>query len=210
MKNAYDLIVVGLGGIGSATCYWAARSGLRVLGLERFELGHAHGASQDHSRIIRLAQHRHTYGRLAAPAYTAWAEVEEDSGEQLVTRTGGLVVESPRERIDHGVATGTVDQYAAVMGELGYAHEVLRADELTARWSDLRLDGDERGLYDPATGIVDAARANAVHARLATARGGELRPKLPVTAIRTDGSGVAVHTAEGEFRAERAVVASGP
>ena len=53
MRSDYEYIVLGCGGIGSATSYWLARrKGVEVLGIEQFELGHHHGGSQDHSRII--------------------------------------------------------------------------------------------------------------------------------------------------------------
>ena len=59
MRRDWRVIVVGLGGIGSGAAYWLARRfGPDVLGLEQFELGHANGASQDHSRIIRYSYHR--------------------------------------------------------------------------------------------------------------------------------------------------------
>src|SRR5690242_12067713 len=88
---SYDVAVVGLGALGSAATYWAStRPATRVLGLERFELGHANGASADHSRIIRYSYHRPDYVRLARRAYASWAAVEEESGERIVTKTGGL------------------------------------------------------------------------------------------------------------------------
>ena len=70
VRNEWDAIVVGLGAIGSGAAYWLSRRlGDRVLGLEQFELGHANGAGQDHSRIIRLSYHRPDYVRLARRAY---------------------------------------------------------------------------------------------------------------------------------------------
>ena len=77
----------------------SARLGDRVLGLEQFELGHANGASHDHSRIIRLSYHRPDYVRLARRAYATWAEVEaEAGGERIVTVTGGLDLFPPVRR----------------------------------------------------------------------------------------------------------------
>ena len=90
-RRDWDVIVVGLGALGSAATYWAAtRPGTRVLGLEQFELGHANGASADHSRIIRLSYHRPDYVRLAKRAYEMWAAVEAEARERIVTVTGGL------------------------------------------------------------------------------------------------------------------------
>ena len=90
-RDEFDVIVVGLGALGSAATYWASsRSGVRVLGLERFELGHANGASADHSRIIRLSYHRPDYVRLAKRAYESWSIVEAEADDRIVTITGGL------------------------------------------------------------------------------------------------------------------------
>ena len=83
-RREFDVAVVGLGGIGSGAAYWAAkRAGAGVLGLERFEFGHERGASQDHSRIIRLSYHTPAYVRFAQDAYAAWAELERASGDRI-------------------------------------------------------------------------------------------------------------------------------
>ena len=91
MKTDFKAIVVGLGGIGAAAAYWLARRlGSEVLGLEQFEIGHARGASQDHSRIIRLSYHTPAYVRFAHEAYAAWAVLEAEAGESLIIKTGSL------------------------------------------------------------------------------------------------------------------------
>ena len=84
-----DYVVAGLGALGSATCHELARRGHRVVGLERFELGHARGASHDTSRILRHSYHTPSYVRLTQEAYADWARLERDSGEDLVTVVGG-------------------------------------------------------------------------------------------------------------------------
>ena len=105
MRRDYEVIVVGLGGLGSAVAYWLARQGAQVLGIEQFELGHVRGASHDHSRIIRLSYHTPFYVALAKQAYAAWATVEADAGEQLILRTGGLDLEPANAAI-------SLDDYA--------------------------------------------------------------------------------------------------
>src|SRR3954469_8869901 len=168
----YRAIVVGLGGLGSAALHrLAAELGPEVLGIEQFELGHHRGASQDHSRIIRLAQHEEQYAALAAPAYKAGDGVEAESRQQLVTRTGGLVIEDRVAR--RGTATGTrnIEGYTAMFDRYGVAYERLDPDELVARWPQFRVDGEEQALYQADSGIVDAARANAVQIALARAHG---------------------------------------
>src|ERR687894_1248319 len=108
VKRSYEYIVHGLGGFGSAAAYWLSkRAGAEVLGLEQFELGHVRGESQDHSRIIRLSYHTPGYVELAKHAFAAWAELERDSGEQLVLRTGGLDLGPRQSAIDLGNYTGS-------------------------------------------------------------------------------------------------------
>src|ERR687894_1882030 len=81
--------VIGGGGIGSAAAYWLSRrGGGDVVCLEQWELGHRLGASEDHSRIIRLGYHSADYTALTPASYDAWRTVEAESGIPLVHTTG--------------------------------------------------------------------------------------------------------------------------
>ncbi len=71
-----DVVVVGLGALGSATSWQLARRGASVVGLEQFALGHARGASHDTSRIIRHSYHTPGYVELTFAAYDDWADLE--------------------------------------------------------------------------------------------------------------------------------------
>ena len=77
----FDVIVVGVGGMGSAACWQLARRGVRVLGLERFDIPHAMGSSHGISRIIRLPYYEDpAYVPLLHRAYALWREAEEATG----------------------------------------------------------------------------------------------------------------------------------
>ena len=106
MAETYDLAIVGLGALGSSTAWHAARRGLSVIGLEQFELGHDRGASHDSSRILRHSYHTPAYVDLTFLAYDGWAELEAETGEQLVTVTGGLDLFPPDAAIG-------IDDYTA-------------------------------------------------------------------------------------------------
>ncbi|CAN5150570.1 N-methyl-L-tryptophan oxidase [soil metagenome] len=209
MNGDYEAIVIGCGGLGSAALYRLSRElGTSALGIERFRLGHHNGASQDHSRIIRLAQHQSQYAALAPEAYRAWGEVEEESGQRIVTKTGGLVIEAADERDPAKVGTRNIGGYVAAFEEFGFDYELLNADEVMDRWPQFRLGGSERAIYQEESGIVDAGRANVVHAALARANGARILEETPVRAVRPNGSGVEVETDEETYLADRVVVAS--
>ncbi len=209
MDKDYEVIVIGCGGLGSAALYWLSRElGPAVLGLEQFRLGHDRGASQDHSRIIRLAQHQSEYAALAPHAYEAWDEIEDESGVQVLFKTGGLVIEAPDERDPEKVGTRNVDGYVAAFEEYGFDYELLDPDELMRRWPQFRLEGSERAIFQEDSGLVDAGKANAVHIALARAHGATVLEETPVRAIRPNGEGVEVITDERTYLADRVVVAS--
>jgi sarcosine oxidase len=206
----YQAIVIGCGGLGSAALYRLSRRlGAGVLGLERFRLGHERGGSQDHSRIIRLAQHQVAYAALAPAAYAAWREVEEASGQQILILTGGLVIEDAAHRASGNTGSRNLAGYAAMFDRFGVDYELLDASEVAVRWPQFRFDGDERALYQRDTGIVDAARANAVHAALARGHGAAILEDTPVRSVKPTAAGVEVRTDEQPYLAERVVLAAG-
>ncbi|MEX1172289.1 MAG: N-methyl-L-tryptophan oxidase [Chloroflexota bacterium] len=181
-RRDWDVIVVGLGALGSAAVYWAStRPDTRVLGLERFELGHANGASADHSRIIRLSYHRPDYVRLAKRAYATWAEVEDEAGgDPIVTVTGGLDLWPAGAAIPR-------DDYTASLAAEAVPYELLDAGEVMRRWPQWRLADDTTAMWQAQGGLADPFKGNAAHRGLAAARGATLVDRTPVTAIREVG-----------------------
>ena len=197
-----DVLVVGLGGIGSAVAYWAARLGARVVGVEQFGLGHDRGGSHDHTRLIRLAYHHADYVRLAMAAYDVWADVELAAGEQFVHLTGGVDMFSP-------TAVLSRDVYASAMAEAGAAPELLTGADVARRWPQLSPSADVPAFVHDRAGFVASERATAAHQRLALAAGAELVDGCRVRAVRTDGRGVAVETDHGLWRSRSVVLAAG-
>ena len=195
--------MIGLGGLGSAAAYWLARRGVDVIGFEQFELGHVRGASHDHSRIIRRSYHTPGYVELTAHAYDAWADVERESGESIITRTGG---------VDLFPEGGTIDpsSYTSSLDAVGVPYEWIDGVEVRRRWpafadGDL-VDDSVMAIYSPETGIVPAGRGTAILQRLAHERGAELRPNTAVRSIRPVGGEVDVVTDAGAVRCGSVIV----
>ncbi|MBA2381529.1 MAG: N-methyl-L-tryptophan oxidase [Chloroflexi bacterium] len=204
MRNDWDAIVVGLGAIGSGAAYWLSRRlGDRVLGLEQFALGHSKGAGQDHSRIIRLSYHRPDYIRLARRAFATWAELEAESGTQIVTRTGGLDI-GPRE------AAIPLEGYIDAMTVEGVPFEHLDGSEIARRWPQWRLGEEHHGLFQADAGIADPNKGNAAHQRLARANGATLIENAPVRHLCALGrGGIEVELDDGSrHRAPQVVLAT--
>ena len=135
----YDLIVIGVGGMGSATVYHASRRGLSVLGLEQFDIPHAQGSSHGVNRIIRLAYYEHpSYVPLLRRAYELWRELETTTGERLLVITGS---------IDAGRADSrTVQGSLLSCRQHHLPHELIDAAAVNGKIVDLSLV-DERGHF---------------------------------------------------------------
>jgi sarcosine oxidase len=195
----WDFVVVGLGALGSAAAMHLARRGKRVLGLERFELGHKRGASHDTSRILRHSYHTPAYVRLTQEAYDDWAALERWSGEQLVTVVGGLDLFPAHPAIP-------MDDYTASLADVGIPYELLDVPEITRRWPQFALPDGTVGLYQSRGAIVPAARTTALMQALAAAAGASLRGSTQVLELSDSGDGLRVVTSDGTFAAERVVV----
>ncbi|MFN8472947.1 MAG: N-methyl-L-tryptophan oxidase [Anaerolineae bacterium] len=205
MSEGYDVIVIGLGGMGSATAYQLARRGKHVLGLERHTPAHDRGSSHGESRIIRQAYFEDpAYVPLLLRAYELWEQIERETGEDLLTLTGGLMMGGPDSR----VVTGSLRSAR----EHGLAHEVLDAAEIRRRYPPLQPAADEIALFEGKAGYVRPEMSVAAHLKQALVLGADLRFEEPVTSWEASpsGDGVTVTTDRGTYRAERLVVSPGP
>jgi monomeric sarcosine oxidase len=203
MGERFDVMVVGLGALGSGTCWQLARRGARVLGVEQFDLGHERGASHDTSRILRRSYHTAAYVTLAGEAYRDWAVLSADAADKLVTVVGGLDLFPPDAAIPMG-------DYAASMTAADVPYAVLEAAEVARRWPPIRLPTGTVALYQADTAIVPADRGTVAMQRAARAHGAILRDRTRVVSIRPNAGsrgGVEVTTADGRrHRADRVVV----
>ena len=195
----YDVVVVGVGGMGSAALYHLARRGKRVLGLERFDLLHEQGSSHGLTRIIRLAYFEHPdYVPLLRRAYELWRELEAEAGEQLLHITG--IVEGG-DRISEGVLRSCAEH--------DLPHEVLDGAQVARRFPAFRLPPQLEVVFQPDGGFVVPERCIVAHVEGALANGAVFRARERMLDWEETESGVRVRTDRTTVEAERLVLTTG-
>ena len=198
----YNVIVAGLGGMGSAAAYHLARRGKRVLGLERHAPAHDRGSSHGESRIIRQAYFEGAeYVPLLFRAYDLWEDLERKTGEDLMTLCGGLFIgPEDRELVSGSVASADAH---------GLPYEILDSSELKRRFPLFEPGPDTVGLFEKRAGFVRPERTVRAHLNLAGSLGAELRFGERVLSWEATEWGVRVRTEDDVHEAERLVVAAG-
>lgn len=203
MAQTYDVIIVGLGAMGSATAFHLARRRLRVLGLEQFDIPHARGSSHGQSRMIRLAYYEHPdYVPLLRRAYDLWDELSSLTNQPLLHRTGGIYM---------GPSTGHVVSGALrAAREHNLSHEPLSHADLRQRYPMFSLPEDYAGVFEPAAGFLLPERCVAAHAELALRHGARLQSHEPVLDWSATPTSVTVRTSLGTYHAARLIFTAGP
>jgi sarcosine oxidase len=209
-----EVIVVGLGAIGSATLYQLARRGIPAIGIDRFTPPHDRGSSHGESRITRLAVGEgDDYAPLVRRSHAIWHELERETGASLLHQVGGLIIGDAQDTPHHG-KPGFLKRTIAVAERHAIAHEVLAAAEIAYRFPQLLMTGGERGYYEPEAGMVFPERCIAVQLDQARRFGATLRLDEQVVSVTpadgAAGAGVTVTTTAGRLQAPRVVLAAGP
>lgn len=202
MAQPYDVIVVGLGAMGSAAAFHLARRGQRVLGLEQFEIPNTLGSSHGQSRMIRLAYYEHSdYVPLLRRAYELWDELGALAGQKLLHRTGGIYMGPPTGHVVSG-ATRAAQHH-------GLAHEFLDRHALKSRFPIFDLPDDFAGVWEPEAGFLSPEKCILAHVDLALRHDADLRAHEAVLDWSSSSAGVTVRTAESTYHAGRLVFCSG-
>jgi len=211
MDSSFDVIVIGLGAFGAATTYQLAKSGARVLGLDRYSPPHTFGSTHGETRITRLAcGEGPEYTAFARRSHEIWRDFERETGETLLQQNGLLVISGPGQR---AAAHGKADFLASttdIARANNVAHERLGDAAIRARFPAFAIgDGDE-AYFEPEAGYCFPERCITVQLNAARKLGAALHTGETVISFAKDGGGVRVITDKGEYRAAHLVIAAGP
>lgn len=200
---AHDLIIVGLGAMGRAAAYHAAKRGARVLGLDANPESHQLGSSHGATRATRTAYFEAPeYVPLVQRAHEHWRALEKESGQSLLTMTGALYFGPPGNPLTAGVIRAA--------SEYGLAHDVLAGAACARRFPGFALPGGWEAVWEAGGGILRADACLKAQTDLARRYGAELYYSTPALAWRRDGDGVAVDTSAGSYRASAMILTPGP
>jgi sarcosine oxidase len=204
MPEPYDIIVLGLGGMGSSAAFHLARRGFKVLGIDQFTPAHDNGSSHGRTRVIRQSYYEDpAYVPLLLRAYELWRELESKSGDRLLFEVGGLMMGSPTSKVVSGslLSACTYD----------LPHEVLTAVDIRKRFPAFSPDPGLIALYEKRAGYVMPERCVLAHLDQATRQGADLHfeEKVLGWTASPDGDGVVVRTSKAIYEAGRLVIAPG-
>lgn len=202
-ENHYDVIVIGVGSMGSAATYHLAKRGHDVLGLEQFDIPHRKGSYHGLTRIIRKAYSEDpAYVPLLHRAYGLWETLQEENGRRLLHLHGSIAAGQPDEENFNGAIE------ACETHDLPY--EVLSSDELSARFPGYQLPDEFRAVYQPDGGFLASDRCLIAHVEEAFNNGGEIHTRERVCEWEATAEGVRVETDDDAYTADRLVISAGP
>jgi sarcosine oxidase len=201
--NSYDVIVLGVGGMGSAAAFELARRGRRVLGLEQFALGHDQGSSHGHTRIIRKAYYEHPdYVPLVLRAHERWRDLELRQGLTLLTECPCLSIGRPEGELIAGVRQSAERH--------GLPVEHLDPGAMRRRYPAFQFSDEYVGVLETSAGFLYVDDCVSAYIAEARGHGATVRDWEPVVSWKPEGDGVVVETTLGRYTADRLIVTAGP
>ncbi|MEW9701358.1 N-methyl-L-tryptophan oxidase [Paenibacillus sp. SI8] len=202
MPTSYDVIIVGAGSMGMSAGYFLAKQGVKALLIDKFDPPHVAGSHHGESRLIRHAYTgSRTYTAMALRADQLWRELEAESGQPLLVRSGVLNM-GPSE-------SGNLEQKWKNTEEFGLKVERLNPDEVHKRWPGIRLPDSYVGLYEQEAGFLYSEACIRAYRQQALAEGARLLVNTQVTRIDLWNSGVTVHTMDGSYHADQLILSAG-
>jgi len=204
-----DILVIGLGAVGSAALYQAAKLNARAIGIDRFSPPHDQGSSHGDSRITREAiGEGREFVPLALRSNQIWEEIEAATGRSLLTRCGCLVLASPNMPGRHHGSTSFLQDTIDAAREFGIAHEALTAAEVEYCFPQFRLR-DEAGYLEAGAGFLRPEACIQAQLDLARQAGAAIFLDEAVSEITPHGDAVKVRTNRATYSAARVIVTAG-
>lgn len=202
-QRTFDVIVLGVGSMGSATCYYLAKQGYNVLGLEQFDIPHELGSHAGQSRIIRKAYFEHPdYVPLLQRAYQNWKSLEEETETQIYHKTGLLYF----GKSDHALIKGLRESAQK------YSIEVkdLSSQQVDAQFPQFTIPDNYDSLVEPDAGFVTPERSILLYTERALQNGAVIHTKEKTLEWKKAGNTITVKTDKGTYQCNKLIITAGP
>lgn len=202
LDTTFDVIVIGVGSMGSATCYYLSRRGYKVLGLEQFDIAHEFGSHAGQSRIIRKAYFEHPdYVPLLERAYTNWHSLEKETSEQLYFKTGLLYAGTTANEMIKGVKD------SAVLYNIDL--EKLKTNEAGNRYPQFNFPENFEILFEPEAGFITPEKSIRLYVTQAKKNRATIHTNEKVVNLKKDGNGIVVKTDKNTYQCNKLIITAG-
>lgn len=201
-QQVFDVIVLGAGGVGSATVARLAARGAKVLAIDQFGTAHDRGSSHGHTRIIRRAYFEHPdYVPLLKEASAGWEQLQQQVGRRLYYHTGLIQIGPPAGEVIRGVLRAAEQHNLDV--------ESLSASEVRERYPSLAPTADQVGVFEAEAGYLLVEECVRACHEVARTHGATILTNERVTQWQPSNAGVHVSTTLGQYSAGQLVIAAG-
>lgn len=208
--SVYDIAVIGLGALGSATCYQLSKSGKRILGIDRHQPPHTLGSSHGESRITRLAVGEgEDYVALAKRSHQIWREIEGKTGMELMRTTSGILLDSGVAPWDKHGSEGFWERTVSFAHRNVIAHETFDSVELKDRFPAFALETTGKVYRELEAGYLRPENAIQAQLDLARENGAQIVFNSPVLHLSQVGNSILIQTEAQEFLAEKVLLSAG-
>lgn len=200
--SSFDIIVAGLGSMGAPTCYYLARRGYKVLGIEQFDISHELGSHTGQSRIIRKAYFEHSdYVPLLTRAYENWSELEKETGEQVYFKTGLAYFGLPTAAMVSGTKR-SADLYNIPL-------EAIDDNIRQQHYPQFSIPAGFEGVFEPDAGFLTPEKAIRLYAMQAIQNGATIHTKEKLVNWKKDGNSVVVSTDKNTYHCNKLILTAG-
>ena len=212
MKTEHpDVLVIGLGAMGSAAVHHLARRGVRVIGVDQFTPPHTHGSTHGETRITREAiGEGQQFVPLAMRSHQLWREIESETGQALFAACGALIMARAGSTTHLHEQQDFLGNTFRAANSYGITHERLGTNDIALRFPQFILQGDEYGYFEPGAGYLDPEACLRAQLALAKRHGADLRFGETVKKIATARGQTVVETNHTHYVAGLTIVAAGP
>ncbi len=209
MPQTADVIVIGLGAMGSAALYQLSKRKVKALGIDRYQPPHIWGSTCGESRITRKAIGEGAeYVPLVLRSYEIWEELEALSSEKMLHQVGSLILQSDRQK-KHYRRDNFLQITIDCARQFGIRHELLDAEEIRRQFPQFNVSDQERGYYEYDAGYLVPEKCVATQLELAQTNGAQARFNETVLALEQQGDSVRVKTDQGDYSAAKVIIAAG-